>query len=102
MIWFKNHGITGSSDNLREPLSEEVDKITCHTDDPEGCPAIVVMDGWTGVKINSDVSDVRDGFKDALGSQLRFAADKPSDHDDYNDKAEELDAYYNGDHPDTP
>ena len=100
MIWIKNHGIRGESDNLRIPLAGEIGEISCHKDDPEDCPAIVVMRGWTGVKIDSDVSDVRDGFESALGSQLRFAADEPADHDDYDDKAEELTAIYNGEHPD--
>ena len=101
MIWFKNHGIIGKSDNLRIPLAEEIDDISCHKNDPEGCPAIVVMRGWTAVDIDADVDDVRDGFESALGSQLRFAVDESANHSDYTDKAEELDAYYDGTHPDT-
>ena len=100
MIWITNHGITGKSDNVRIPLASEVDEISCHKNDPEGCPAVVVLRGWTGVLTDADVSDVRDGFEDALGSQLRFAVDESADHDDYEDKSEELDALYNGTHPD--
>ena len=100
MIWVKNHGITGESDNLRIPLASEVGEISCHQNDPEGCPTIVKHRGWTGVDIDADVDDVRDGFESALGSQLRFGADETADHDDYEDKAEELDAYYGGTHPD--
>ena len=100
MIWIKNHGIVGESDNLRIPLAENVDDITCHKNDAEGCPAVIQMRGWTGVKIDSDVDQNRDGFESALGSQLRFAVDESSDHDDYEDKSEELDAFYNGTHPD--
>ena len=100
MIWIKNHGVTGRSDELRRPLADEVDEVSCHKEKPEQCPAIVVMRGWTALKIDSDVSDVRDGFENALGSQLRFAVDESSDHDDYEDKSSELDAFYNGTHPD--
>ena len=101
MIWIKNHGVKGESDNLRIPLADEVDGITCHQNDPDGCPAIVVMSRWTGVKIGSNVSDVRNGFESALGPQLRFAVDEDADHGDYENKAEELDAYYAGNHPET-
>lgn len=100
MIWIKNHGIRGESDNLRVPLASEVDEISCHQNDSEGCPAIVKHRGWTGVGIDADVDDVRDGFESALGSQLRFAADESADHGDYDDQAEELTAYYDGTHPD--
>ena len=99
MIWIKNHGISGESDNLRIPLAEHVKAISCHQQDPEGCPAIVALRGWTGVSIDADVADVRGGFETALGSQLRFAVDEPADHDDYSDKSEELDAFCDGSHP---
>ena len=99
MIWIKNHRISGESDNLRTPLAEHLDVMTCHLNDPEGCPAIVVLRGWTGVSIDADVNDVRTGFETALGSQLRFAVDEPADHDDYSDKSDELDAFYDGRHP---
>ena len=99
MIWIKNHGINGESDNLRIPLAEHVEAITCHINDPEGCPAMVVLRGWTGVLIDEDVTDVRDGFETALGEQLRFAVDEPADHDDFSDKSDELDAFYDGTHP---
>ena len=100
MIWIKNHGIRGESDNLRIPLSQEIDEMACYQNDPESCPAIVVMRGWTGIDINADVDDTRNGFKSALGPQLRFAVDEPADNDDYNDKSEELGGYYEGSHPD--
>ena len=100
MIWIKNHGIRGESDNLRIPLAGEIDEMTCHKDDPEGCPAIVVMSGWTGIDIDSDVAEVQDGIKSSIGPQLRFAADEAADHDDYDNRSEELDAYYGGTHPD--
>ena len=99
MIWIKNHGISDESDNLRIPLVEEIDEISSHKDDPESCPAIVVMKGWAAVKVDSDVSDVRDGFEGALGPQLRFAVDEDANHDDYDNKAEELTAIYDGEHP---
>lgn len=100
MIWIKNHGIRGESDNLRMPLADEVDEVTCHQNDPDGCPAIAKVRGWTGVCIKKGVGDVRDGFEGALGSQLRFAVDEPADHGEFDDKAEELDAYHDGEHPD--
>ena len=96
MIWIKNHGISGESDNLRIPLAEHIETMTCHQQDPEGCPAVVVFRDWTGVCIDEDVADVRDGFEAALGSQLRFAVNEPTGHSDYDNKADELDAYYDG------
>ena len=102
MIWIKNHGITGESDNLRIPLSEQVGSVTTHRDDPKGSPAIVVLNGWTGVLIDDDPADVRDGFETALGDQLRFAVDEPADYDDFSDKSDELDAFYDGTHPELP
>ena len=101
MIWIKNHGIRGESDNLRIPLESEVEAVKSHKNDPKASPAIVRMQGWTGVGIDSDVSDVREQFKEALGDQLLFAVDGAADNDDYNSKDEELDAYYAGEHPDT-
>ena len=101
MIWIKNHGVRGVSDELRMPLSEEVEKITCHKNDPDECPSVVKMRGWTGVGIDIDVTEVKEGFESALGSQLRFAVDEASDHDDYGSKHDELNAYYANKHPDT-
>lgn len=73
MIWITNHDIKGRSDKLRDPLSEEIDEITTHADDPEGCPAIVNGPGpWTGVDIDASYDDIQDGFETALGSQIVF------------------------------
>ena len=100
MIWIKNHGVTGESDNLRLALGKEVEEITCHKKDADGCPAIVKMWGWTGVKIDLDPNEVKDGFETALDTQIRFAVDEDSNHDNYSNKNGELDAYYAYDHPD--
>ena len=100
MIWIKNHGIRGESDDLRIPLAESVDEMSCHQNDPEGCPAIIVMRGWTGIDIDASISEVRDDFKSALGSQLRFADVEDANHEDFNRLSDELDAFYSGNHPD--
>ena len=100
MIWIKNHGISGGSDNLRIPLRNEDAPVVAHQDDGETSP-ITVMRGWTGVDLDTDlpVQAIENAFLDGLGDQVRFAYKEDSDHPDYDDKAEELDAYYDGTHP---
>ena len=101
MIWVKNHGIRGESDNLRLPLRNEDTPVVAYEDDGQTTP-ITVMRGWTGVHIDTDLPDqaIRNAFIEALGDQVCWAYEEDADHPDYSDKAEELDAYYDGTHPD--
>ena len=92
MIWIKNHGVSGRSDNLRELLAADIESVTTHAEDPEGSPAIVVMDGWTGVAIDNDYDDVRQPIRDALGPQVVFADEV--DSDEHDTMADELDERY--------
>ena len=100
MIWIKNHEIRGESDNLRIPLRDANADVCAHIDNDE-TTGITVMKGWTGIHINLN-SDQQRCFSDALegDNKLRWAVGEPSEHPDYDNKSEELDAYYDGTHPD--
>lgn len=101
MIWIKNHGVSGESDNLRVMLASELPDVIPHRDDPEAAQAVVRIRGWTGINLDVKLPDeaVQAAFSDALGDRVRWAIDEPADHDDYNDKSAELDALYDGSHP---
>ena len=64
--------------------------------------AIIKLGGWTGVDLGTDLPDqaLQNAFIGGLGGQVRWAYEQDADHPDYADKAEELDAYYEGTHPD--
>jgi len=100
MIWIKNHGIRGTSDNLRLPLRNADAPVVAYKDDDETTP-ITVMRGWTAVHIDTNLPDqaIRNAFIEGLGEQVIWAYEEDADHPDYDDKAEELDAYYAGTHP---
>lgn len=100
MFWFRNHGITGESDSLRIPLRNANVPVVAYQDDGETTP-VVVLRGWTGVKIDSalSVQALENAFLDGLGDQTQFAYKQNSDHPDYDNKSTELDAYYEGNHP---
>ena len=100
MIWIKNHGISGESDNLRIPLRDANADVYAHIDNDETTP-ITALRGWTGVHIDLNAEQQR-CFSEALeeGHKLRWAIGEPADHPDFDNKAEELDAYYDGTHPD--
>ena len=102
MIWIKNHNISGESDNLRIPLAEEIPDVVPWKEDAQEAQAVVKLQGWTGIDLDVQLPDeaIKNGFSDALGNQIRWAHNEDADHPDYSDKAEELDAYYNGTHPD--
>ena len=102
MIWIKNHGIRGESDNLRIPIAEEIPEVVPWKENAQKAKTVVVMRGWTGIDLDANLPDeaIENGFSDALGNQIRWAHNEDSDHPDYEDKAEELDAYYGGSHPD--
>lgn len=100
MIWIKNHGITGESDNLRIPLKDAGLSVTPHHDEGQTTP-IVELRGWTGIKLDTGLPD--QALENALldfDEKVIFAYKQDADHADYDDKAEELDAYYDGTHPD--
>ena len=101
MIWIKNHGINGESDNLRIPLRNADVPVLAYQDDGETTP-VVRLKRWTGLDIDTHLPDqaIENAFLDGLGDQVRFAYKEGADHPDYDDKAEELDAYYDGTHPD--
>ena len=102
MIWIKNHGIHGESDNLRIPLAEEIPDVVPWKEDAQQAQAVIVMRGWTGIDLDLQLPDdaIENGFSDALGEQIRWAHNEDADHPDYSDKAEELNDYYDGSHPD--
>lgn len=101
MIWIKNHGVTGESDDLRIPLRNADAPVVAYQDDGKTTP-IVSLRGWTGIKIDTQLPDqaIVNAFLDGFGDQTRFAYDEGANHPDFGSKADELDAYYNGTHPD--
>ena len=100
MIWIKNHGIRGESDNLRIPLRDANADVCAHVDADETTP-ITALRGWTGLHVDL-TTEQQQCFSEALegGHKLRWAIGEPSEHPDYDNKSEELDAYYDGSHPD--
>lgn len=102
MIWIKNHGISGESDNLRIPIRNSNVPVVTYNDEGD-TTTVVKLQRWTGLDIDTDLPDqaIENGFLDGLGDQVRFAYKEDADHADYNNKAEELDAYYDGTHPET-
>ena len=102
MIWIKNHGISGESDDLRIPLAEEIPDVVAWKEDAQQAQAVVKLQGWTRIDLDVHLPDdaIENGFSDALDDQIRWAHNEDADHDDFEDKAEELDAFYHGTHPD--
>lgn len=101
MIWIKNHQMQGESDNLRLPLAEKIPDVVPWKEDAQKAQEVVKLRGWTGIELDAHLPDeaIENGFSDALGEQIRWAHNEHAEHPDYSDKAEELDAYYNGTHP---
>lgn len=102
MIWIKNHGVRGESDDLRIPLAEEIPNVVPWKEDAQEAHAVVRLKGWTGIDLDVQLPDdaIENGFSDVLGDRVRWAHNEAAAHPDYDDKAEELDAYYDGIHPD--
>jgi len=102
MIWIKNHGISGESDNMRIQLAEEIPDVVPWKEDAQQAQMVVIEQGWTGIGLDVHLPDeaIENGFSDALGEQIRWAHNEDADHPDFDDKAEELDAIYNATHPD--
>jgi len=100
MIWIKNHGVTGSTDNLRQPLKDAGVPICCYSDDGKTTP-VVVLKGWTGLALNDH--DLTDDevveLIEKINSMIMVARDLGANHDEFDNKSEELDAYHNGEHP---
>ena len=101
MIWIKNHGMRGESDNLRFRLAEEIPDVVTWKEDAKQAQAVVIERRWTGIDLDVNLPDeaIENGFSDALGEQIRWAHNEDADHEDYDDKAEELDAYFANEHP---
>ena len=102
MIWIKNHGIGGESDNLRIPIAEEIPDVVPWKEGAQQAQAVVKLREWTGIELDVHLPDegIENGFSNALGDQIRWAHNEDADHPDFDNKAEELDAYYDGNHPD--
>ena len=103
MIWIKNAGNWFSISNELRECGREAGFL----DSDDYSTGIVYLKGWVGFAVNENLPDeaIENGISEALGNQLGienpiFAFDEASDHDDYDNKAEELDAYYEGAHPD--
>ena len=103
MIWIK--GINkrfGTSDELRECARE-----AGFLDSDDYSTGIIYLPGWVGFHVNKNLPDeaIKNDISEAFSGQLgienpTFGFDTDADHPDYDDKAEELDAFYDGTHPD--
>ena len=100
MIWIKNHGIQGESENLRISLKNAGVPVVTVKDDGDTTP-ITVFRRWTGIHIDSQLPDeaLENAFLD-FEENVRFAYKEEAEHPDYDNKSDELDAYYDGTHPD--
>ena len=103
MIWI--YGIQnrfGTSDELRE-----CGRGAGFLVDDDYSTGIVYLRGWVGFAVNDNLPDQdnESDISEALSNQLgienpTFGFEEDTDHDDYDDKSEELEAYYDGAHPD--
>ena len=101
MIWIKNHGVRGQTDNLRQPLKDAGLPICCHNDEGETTP-VIFMKGWTGLALDDhDISDDElTQLLKGLNPIIVVAHEQDAEHDEFDNKSDELDAYYNDRHPD--
>ena len=103
MIWIKGvHNRFGTSDDLRE-----CGRGAGFLDSDDYSTGIVYLRGWVGFHVNENLPDeeIENALSDALADKLAisdptFAFGEDADHDDYESKSEELEAYYDGTHPD--
>ena len=103
MIWIQGiNGRFGSSDELRVCGREAgfLDSDDCST-------SIVYIGGWVGFNVNDELPDeaVENALSDVLADKLgvsspTYAFEVHADHPDYDNKSVELEAIYNGTHPD--
>ena len=103
MIWIK--GISdqfGTSDQIRECGRE-----SGFIDSDDYSAGIVYMRGWAGFAVNDNLPDeaIENALSDALTDKFgvldpTFGYEVDADHPDYDNKAEELQAYYDRSHPD--
>lgn len=103
MIWIKGiQNQFGTSDELREcgreaGFLESDDYLT----------GVVYVGGWTGFAVDENLPDeaIKNALSDVLADKLGISAptfgyEVDADHPDYDDKSDELEAYYEGTHPD--
>jgi len=103
MIWIKS--ITGgfaSSDELRECGRE-----AGFLESDDYSTGVIYMRGWVGFRVNENLPDedienaLAEKLADKLGiSDPTFAFEVDADSPDYDNKSEELEAYFDGTHPD--
>lgn len=103
MIWIK--GIQNqftTSDELRE-----CGRAGGFLDSDDYSTGIVYMRGWVGFAVNQQLPDqaIENGISEALSNKLgiddpTFGFDMDANHPGYSHKGDELEAIYNGDHPD--
>ena len=102
MIWIKRTFRVNGSDSIRE-----VGRETGFLDSDDHSTAIVHQRGYIGFAVNKNLPDeaIENGIADVLADRFGvenpvFGFDKDANHPDFDSKSEELDAYYNGEHPD--
>lgn len=103
MIWIKGiQNRFGTSDELRECGRE-----AGFLDSDDHSTGIVYLRGWVGFAVNENLPDqaIENALADVLADRLGisnpiFGFQIDADHPDYDNKSEELDAYYEGTHPD--
>ena len=78
-------------------------------DDDDYSAGIVYVKNWVGFAVDEELPDqaIESGLSEALSTQLGlenpiFAHELDAEHDDYDNKREELIAYVEGTHPDLP
>lgn len=103
MIWIKNAGNWfNTNDGLRE-----CGRKAGFLDSDDYSTGIVYLRGWVGFAVNDNLPDeaIENGISEGLSDQLgienpTFGFEVDVDHPDYDNKSEELEAIYDGDHPD--
>ena len=103
MIWIKNAGNWfNTSDEIRECGRE-----SGFIDSDDDSAGIVYMRGWVGFALNDNLPDeaIENALSDVLTDKSgildpTFGFEVDADHPDYDNKAEELQAYYDRTHPD--
>ena len=103
MIWIK--GVQNrfqTSDEFRG-----VGREAGFLDSDDYSTGIVYLRGWVGFRVNENLPDeaIENALSDLLADKLgisdpTYGFELDADHEDYNNKSEELEAIYNGEHPD--
>ena len=103
MIWIRGiQNRFGNSDELRECGRE-----AGFLESDDRSTGIVYLRGWVGFQVNDNLPDqaIENALSDVLANKLgisepTFGFQVDADHSDYENKSDELEALYNGDHPD--